>query len=312
MQHFIAIIAFVFIFSSCKDNSGNNILVFRETAASLEKSSKHISNQTVFLYKSMENNISDPVSMLQASVWQPKAMVIQKLSSQTIDFIDALKSEIKREAGSRYPAKEKVNWENDMSSVNRMFYKNKKGEELYSKLIKYRLAILAVDYRMRSVLEKDTEIISQEFDTDTSKQLVFTKTFFERIPAIAAYTMLNKFENNIRIVENIFAMYCNIHSTGYSDAIHVTSALLSQNSSCLKAGEYLEIKAGVGAFSHKALPKITIAGKNVELNENAIAIYKLKTPLSPGKYFVPVKVEFTNEIGKREVMTKTISYTVFE
>ena len=218
MRYFITAIAFIFIFSSCKDNSENSLTVFRENAENLERSNKNISNHTAFLYRSMEEKTVERISMFKALVWQPRALSIQKLSSEAINFINVLKGEIKKEAGFK-SISEKVAWEADMNAANQVFYKNKRGEELYNKLVICRADMLAIDPQMKSQLKNDIEIISNFFDVDTVKQSEFTKTYFDHIPAIAAYSMLCKFENNLIIAENIFATYCDVNSTTVYDSV---------------------------------------------------------------------------------------------
>lgn len=58
-------------------------------------------------------------------------------------------------------------------------------------------------------------------------------------------------------------------------------------------------------------PKITIDGKLIQL-ENAVAFYKFKTPLKVGKYFVPVKIEYTDYKGIKNVKIEKVEYTVAE
>jgi hypothetical protein len=40
--------------------------------------------------------------------------------------------------------------------------------------------------------------------------------------------------------------------------------------------------------------------------------YKFKAPLKPGKYFFPVKTEFTAEDLRRQVLIQKVEYTVIE
>ncbi len=84
------------------------------------------------------------------------------------------------------------------------------------------------------------------------------------------------------------------------------------NSSCVKAGDIIEINAGVGSFSVQSQPKFTIDGKLISVNENGIMVYKFKTPLIAGKYNKPIKMEYTKPDGTRELMTKNIEYTVID
>jgi len=77
----------------------------------------------------------------------------------------------------------------------------------------------------------------------------------------------------------------------------VFSAIAAQNTTFLKSGELLEITAGVGSFSVAARPKITIDGKNIPLDPDGTAIYRIKAPGKPGKHVIPVKIEFVKPDG---------------
>ena len=74
----------------------------------------------------------------------------------------------------------------------------------------------------------------------------------------------------------------------------------------------MEIIAGVGAFSRRSKPVFTIKNKNVPIDENGTAILRFKAPHTPGKHFVPVKINFINEVGKEEEVIKNVEYTVIK
>ncbi|MBK6379818.1 MAG: hypothetical protein IPF72_08815 [Chitinophagaceae bacterium] len=57
--------------------------------------------------------------------------------------------------------------------------------------------------------------------------------------------------------------------------------IIGQSSNCVKAGDNLEITAGVGAFSAASQPKFTIGDKLISGDDNGIAIYKLKLHQKP-------------------------------
>ena len=122
--------------------------------------------------------------------------------------------------------------------------------------------------------------------------------------------MLSKFQNNIRINEERILVFCHeqIGSTGPNCTF--ISAISAQNKSVVQAGEKIEIYAGVGEFSSNMKTEVFIYDKPVRLDENAIAIYKLKAASKPGKYYVPVKINYTDQNGRQQTVQKEIEYTV--
>ena len=84
MQNFIAVIAFLIVFSSCSDHSKNELVVFNATEEGLSNANKRITWQTDILYKSLENKLVEPRTHEQAAVWQPKAEYIKPDGTQNV------------------------------------------------------------------------------------------------------------------------------------------------------------------------------------------------------------------------------------
>ncbi len=312
MRHFIAAIIFIFIFSSCKDNLQNSLTVYKIAEEGLLRSNKNISLATDLVYNAIEQKTQDYKTLEVAAKWQPKAYEIKRLSDSIINYIRELKEELMAEAGGNGP--DNKDWENNLTVTGHVFESHGRGKELFERLTFYRRDILSVDSYLRNEFENKTNVFAEGFNYKLKDTTEFTKTYFNNIPLIGAFVMLSKFENNVKICENEFVRFC-YNQIGYLDGesmFEKYTFVVAQKSSYLKAGEELEIYAGIGAFSNKSKPSFTIYGKNVPVDENAIAIYKLKTPLKAGKYYLPVKVEFTKQNGARDTMEKTISYTVVE
>lgn len=312
MLRIIGVIFFAFVFSSCANKSDSVLAVFKATEEGLIQSNIAILNSSSFIYKELDSKLSKPESIQQASIWQPKAMLIKEKSTGIINYLDSLIIELKKEAGLRLENMREVYKEDDLDAVSRLFIKKNTGEELYEKLQKYRRDILAADPELNKQFGDNSIIITKDFELAGSKKKDFTKTFFNKVSVITALAMLRKFENNVRVLENEFVTYCNHKVAGYSDAFTSISSLIGQSSNYLKAGDNLEIQAGIGAYSLTSKPKISIMGKDIDCKENGFALYKFKTPLKAGKYSVPVKIEYTDFDGKRKVITNKMEYTVVE
>src|SRR5436190_11875699 len=82
MRYFIAAITFIFIFSSCKDNSENNLSVYRVAEEGLQQSSKNISATTDFVYLELKEKLKASETKEKAAIWLPKAMVIKRISDE--------------------------------------------------------------------------------------------------------------------------------------------------------------------------------------------------------------------------------------
>jgi gliding motility-associated protein GldM len=302
---FLLATAVAFLFS-CTNNSKNNLTVFKALDESLVRSNRVIVSSNENVYHALDEKLYDFRTSTKAGIWQPKAMQIQKLSQEMINYIDSLKTELKKEAGLK---EEGVFTEDDVNAVNTLFNKKSKGEELYTKLKKYKPDILAVDFLIMSEFEKKTILTTVEYD-NSKKGMTFTKTFFNEISTIEASAILDKFQNNIRIIENKTVSFCYEQVPSNSDYFNTYSAIIAQNIRYVKAGEEIEIIAGVGAFSRIAKPEITIKGKIIPIDETGTATVKFLASGKRGNYFVPVKINFTDQEGKKQTITKTVEYTI--
>lgn len=312
MKYSIPCLVILLFFSSCKDNSDNNLIVFRVAEEGLQRSNKNISLSTNLVYHRIQEKTQAPETSEVALRWQPVTNEIKKLSGNIVKYIDSLKEELKNEAGG-YGAENK-DWENTMGVSEHLFESQGKGKDLLRELIKYKASLLALNPEVKNQFEHDTNIFSNEFTFNATDTTSFIKTFFGNIPVIAAHIMLSKFVNNVKICENEFINYC-YNKIGFVDGPSMYekfAAIVGQSSNYIKAGDELLITAGVGSFSSVSQPKITINGIEVIVNEDAVAVHKLKTSKRAGKHFVPVKIEYTKPNGNRDTKIINIEYTVIE
>ena len=160
-----------------------------------------------------------------------------------------------------------------------------------------------LDSLLNNQFEHIVRLFSPQFDYKTQSSAEFVKTFFNKIPAVGGMAVLSKFENDVKVNENMFITYC-INQTyfgfcGYSTYV----PLIRQSSNYLKAGDNLEITAGIGSFSVECRPEFTIDGKVNQVDENGIVNYKFKTPSKAGEYIkiVTTKAEYISKMSTHEI-----------
>lgn len=117
----------VFLFAGCSDKPQPNLSVYRALASSLNNSNFFITSQNLLVFKEMERKSANPKSSNPASLWQPKALEIQKLSSEIYEYIDSMKLDLKHEAGLMMIGGKEVFNEDDFNSVSELFEKKGKG-----------------------------------------------------------------------------------------------------------------------------------------------------------------------------------------
>jgi hypothetical protein len=123
--------------------------------------------------------------------------------------------------------------------------------------------------------------------------------------------LLLSLTNDYLILRNKIMAFCYAKCNNYSCGYEVLNALIHQNKSHFKNGEILEIKAGLGAYSTANPPKVFVHTKPIKV-ESGIAHYKLQLSNKPGKYTMPIRLEFRDENGVPFSKTETIEYFIEE
>lgn len=277
---------FIFLFyTACTNKTDQNTVASLQ--GGIENSNSFIIQNTEFVLKSLENKSTDPATKEKAEYWFPKAKEVKKLSEEMSNYIDTL------EKGGT------------MNSL--------KSDELWTKLRKNNYKITSIDSLVANRFSIDDELYSAEAVQHEKKR--FYNMFFKNTDAVNTSAMLSRIKNDIRLLENRIIAFCHdkvgmVDGDRFNEAF---AALAVANKNYLKPGEFIEITAGVGGFSTKVAPEFIINRKVVKI-DNAIgaAQYKMKVPLKPGNYFVPVKIMYTDQNGIKREFQMNIDYTVIK
>jgi gliding motility-associated protein GldM len=299
-------------------NVSSEILnAFKVVDKSLTTSNNNLNSANNTLFKSLEMKLSDPQTAEKAKPWNERALQAKKLSEDMDAFINNLKTELKKEAGSKMETidgKQVEQYkEDDLEAATRLFGSGeggkKQGPEFENKLKAYTKAMLDIHPDIRKEFEKTFPVdVSPQIGQD-GKEKEFTEAYFHMTPTVAALTLLSKFQNNVKNAENAVVTYCHNQVGAVKVVYDQFGALVGQSSNYVMPGEDLEITAGVGAYSKAAQPVITIAGSTIALDADGRAVYKTKAS-GAGSRNVPVNVTFTKPDGTKETKTFDVKYTV--
>ena len=138
----VACIVFGFALSSC--NSNDSLVQFRALNETMNNSNLHINQYNRLIYDAMQDELRDPQTQEKAMIWQPKAIELQKLSTDIIGYIDSLKLALKRGAGLTITNGIEIYNEADKNAVSLLFEKQNKAGELFYKLIDFKKTIIAI------------------------------------------------------------------------------------------------------------------------------------------------------------------------
>lgn len=298
----------VLSFYSCTHTPKNEARIFKVLNAGLTNSSRTLNNHTVTIYHNLENKMDDPFTHYRGAIWYAKAMQVREFSSGMFDYIQGLKNELLKEAGLNEDHLS-IN-EDNKEPVNRFFTKDRKDKELFQKLKSYKDSMMLIDPIIKqefigySLIPKISETVEDKEDSVT--------ILFENTSIATAIAVLSQFQNNVKILENKVASFCNMQVTNNAFIIDcsVPTPIISQSSMYVKTNDELKISAGLAKFEMRGNPKVLINNRAVELNDYGFAELKYKIKSKPGTYTVPIRIEFADEDGNTKVIDRVVKYTV--
>ncbi len=295
-------------------NVSSEILnAFKVVDKSLVTSNENLTSANNTLYTSLQGKLNDPMTAEKAKPWYERAEQAKKLSVAMDAYINQLKTDLKKEAGSKIVEGKEEFKEDDLEAATRLFGSGeggkKQGPELEKKLKEYRDAMLGIDPEIKKEFEKTFPVdVAPQIGQD-GKPKDFTNAFFHMTPTVAGLTLLSKFQNNVKNAENLVVTYCHNQVGAVKVVYDQFAALVGQSSNYVMPGEEVEITAGVGAYSKAAQPQITINGAAVPLGPDGRASYKFQAS-GAGARSVPVNVTFTKPDGTKETKPFDVKYTV--
>ena len=300
-------------------NVSSEILnAFKVVDKSLVTSNSNLTTANNTLYTSLLEKVKDPQTSVKAAPWNEKAIQAQKLSAVMDSYINQLKLDLKKEAGSKMvdvdgkPVEQFK--EDDLEAATRLFGNGPggqdKGPELMKKLNEFRDALLNIDPEIRKTYDKSLAVdVSGSVIGQDGKKKEFTEAYFHMTPTVAGITLLSKFQNNVKNAENQIVTYCHNQVGAVKVVYDQFAALVGQSSNYVMPGEEVEITAGVGAYSAAAKPVISINGTGSSIGADGRAVSKFQAS-GGGPHSVPVKVTYTKPDGTTETKSFDVKYTV--
>ena len=284
---------------------------FKTVNHSLETTNTTVDKSTQTIMGSLQQKLTDPLTATKAQIWYPKAQQVQNYAKDVYAYLDQLKTKIVKAAGGDFAKGDSSYKEDNLDVPTRIMVEQGEGKKLKKMLEDYKMHVLNdVDPEIQKEFVNSLPIDLSMPRTKNKSNKTWEAAYFHMVPAVAALTMLSKFQNDIKTSENRVIAFC--HNKVGEVVVHYDTytAFAATNSSYVMPGDQVEITAGVGAFSKAALPKITIEGQPVELSDDGAAHRKLNAATSLGKHTFTVNIEYVDQEGKKQSIPKTIEYTV--
>lgn len=283
---------------------------FKTVNESLLTANVTIDSKNADIFRSFQEKLNDPKTAERAKIWEPKAQQVKKYSDDIVRYIDGLKMDIMKAAGYTAENPEKMK-DDDLEATTRiMSDPGTKGKELLQKLTDYKKNVLGVDSSVNKEFGKDLPInLNIPKSNNQSSKKDWGSAYFNMTPAIAAITILSKFQNDVKNSEAMVVDFLHRKVGEVQLVYDEFQAFAGTNSLYLMPGQELQITAGVGAFSKAAQPSVTIDGSPVTLNADGVAEYKSNVG-GPGTYTKKVVINFIKPDGTPSQVTKDVQFTV--
>lgn len=263
------------------------------------------------IFKSFQKKIEDPTTREKAEIWLPKAQKAKALSDEVYNYIEALKAELKKEAGLKIVDGKEDFKEDDLDAATRMFVSappdgKGKGKELFDKMKNFKEQLLAIDPEMAAAISANLPLSLPDAKTEKDKE-EWAYTFFHMTPTVAGITILSKFQNDIKNSESQAVEYCHKEIGEVELVYDQFQAIANANASYIMPGEEIIINAGVGAFNSASQPNVSVDGAAATATADGSFEYKFRPTGSGSKN---VTISFVKPDGTTASVTKEIKYTV--
>jgi len=196
--------------------------------------------------------------------------------------------------------------EKEENRVNRE-HKPLDTDSLLLRLDNYEKQLYKIDSGFSYIFKNELRLLDENSSFIKKQQIL---SYFKHSPYRQSASFLLALQHKVvsnenKIINYINSRYCRIIIEYFTK----TSVIAGQNYNHLKSGEEIEITAGVGEFSVTSKPSFRIGNKKVE-PENAVANYRQKVYGPPGRYSIPLKIEYTDESGIRQKYTRQVMYYI--
>jgi hypothetical protein len=285
----------------------------------LEYANGVIQDENHIVYNELIEKQKDPQTASSAEIWVPKANQIRQYADSIKAQIENIKSDLLAQTDSL--KRDYVDLTRDLHSVDGIGYR------LVNKLADFKDSSRAAIYSgadsiSQPFIKKDLGILfksspllrgygdSLSADQRSEYKRKWLEASFGRSSALMAMIMLNKIQSDVLAAERMLIEYCRNKIPTPCFSYDRFKAIGALSSAYVKAGQSIEVTAGVGSFTAYAKPRITIDGKEIKLDQDAVAVYKFVATGKPGKHWVPVTIEFSKRDGSRETVWKRCEYVI--
>jgi gliding motility-associated protein GldM len=258
---------------------------------------------------SLKTKLNEDGTRERAQIWYPHAQKVKQLSETLYNDIQKYKNQILSEAGADFAKGDSSYKDDNLDIATRIMVEKGGGKDLYNKLRDYKDAVLKMDAAIQEKFANSLSINLAKPRTQNKGNKTWEDAYFRMVPTVAALTILSKFQNDVKTTENKVISFCHEKVGAVEVLQDAFAAIAIANTTNALPGQEIEITAGVGGFSTKISPKISIGGQQMSIGEDGAAHYKFRADRL-GSNSIPVVIRYTDQNNKEQVITKNVEYVV--
>lgn len=267
---------------------------FKTVNGSIVRSNDMIDSKNAKVVKLLEaerKNQPEKVEELMGIVKQ-----VQSKSSELNKYIEGLVKELN-----------KAESDADLEVGTRLLAEGKDGDLLRSKLEAYKTDVtkLMGKYTLTSQIPID---VTPPKGEEGGEKLSWQMAYFHMVPKVAAMTILNKFNNDVKNTEAACMDRLAKEAVSVEVTLDKFEPLVSSKSSYVLVGDKYEATIGLGAYSTAIVPEVYVGGKQLQIKDGK-ATYEVPASAS-GTFKVPTLVKIPKRSGGFEEAKGELEYTV--
>jgi hypothetical protein len=256
---------------------------------SLEYANGVMQDANNLVYYDLNSKEKDPQTANVLAVWNPRVKQIRKYADSIKALIRGIKVELIKQSDSL--KRDYVDVTNQLHSTDGV------GYLLLNKLSTFKDSIPTIITLNEKDRTYSNNIISELLQTipllsgyredltadqKSNYGRKWLEESFGRSTSLMAMLMLNKLKSDVLATEKTVIDYCNSQMAIDPVIYDKHTAITSLSSSCVKAGQPIDLTVGMGSFTNDLNSRITIDGKEVKLMTMQLLFIKLLPKGPPG------------------------------
>lgn len=282
---------------------------------SLEHANSVIQNDNKVLGEALIDRVRTPRTDYLGKIWEPRGNRIRKEADSIVAMIEHLKGDLLKQTDSLR--------KEDPSFIKQLYATEGSGDKMVQRLAAFKDSIPVIfkgdpsmqyayiESNIIAINAKAPLMYGYSDSLNKDQRIQFIKNWREKnflgTSSSMALLVLNKIEHDLLATAKLFLDFClgqtEVNSCGFRGI-----AIL--NSSYVKQGQPIEVTAGIGDFDTAKQPRISIAGKEIALNNEGAAVHRFAANGKPGNYKIRVEFEFGKPDGTTAHVYKDLNYII--